>query len=35
MAELDRADEVNSETGLHPAEAGMARTIKKLALSRL
>lgn len=31
MAELDRADEVVSKTGMHPVEARMARTIKKLA----
>jgi hypothetical protein len=35
MAQLDRGDGVVSETGMHPAEARMARTIKKLALSRL
>ena len=34
MAELDRADEVVSKTGLHPVEARMARTIKKLAYYR-
>jgi transposase len=31
MAELDRADEVVSKTGVHPVEARMARAIKKLA----
>jgi transposase len=31
MAEVDRADEVVSKTGVHPIEARMARTIKKLA----
>lgn len=34
MAELDRADEVVNKTGVHPIEARMARTIKKLAYYR-
>jgi hypothetical protein len=31
MAELDRADEVVSKTSMPPVEAGLSRTIKKLA----